>query len=610
MSALKFAAAAGALHVAVALNNGLALTPPLGLNSYMSGESGEAFLLSVANFFISSGMAAQGFTYVNTDEGWELSTRNASTGELQWDPHAYPSGIPAFTAQLASMGMRFGIYGAASGVTCGGVSGQLFHETLDATTFADWGVSYYKSDNCASYALDSSLRFAAVRDALNRTGARILLSIEPFSIHPDPAQSVKVANVWRVAMDISADFGTVTNRADISDKWAPLAGPGGYNDPDMIAVQGGGESNDGFNRVYFGLFAIIKAPLLLSATVAVMSSPSVLPIINNSEVIAVNQDPLGVQARKLMLGGARLPWLVGLEDCEAAMGPYSTTAYSRAWTLTPGAGGGGGDNRAWTPTQTSEPGVYSLLNDATGRCLSVAAAQGVAMLPVLLPCNASDPLQQWRFDLGMTTLTSITNVATQMAVGVTNSTLFSGAHGTADPSLPDAAYGTNMLAMVSPVDPLPCTSRSCEGYDHTQMWYFDPTERKLRMAAFTSSINHCYSGDCYVLTPKVPTWRHHCLAHVLSIRNAGTDAAPSEVWGGPLVGGSFVLGLLNRGANSSTITAPFDALEWPGVGPTTQFCVRDLWAHAELGVMTGSVAVSVNASDIALLRLYAPPCAA
>lgn len=92
------------------------------------------------------------------------------------------------------------------------------------------GIDYIKSDNCASYALDSSVRFAAMRGALNRTGRAIVLSIEPFAINPDPEQSYKVANLWRTGCDISGDWKNIINRADIADKWAPLAGRGGWND--------------------------------------------------------------------------------------------------------------------------------------------------------------------------------------------------------------------------------------------------------------------------------------------------------------------------------------------------------------------------------------------
>ena len=134
-----------------------------------------------------------------------------------------------FVKSIHAMGLKLGIYGAASGVTCGNMPGQLYHEDIDAQTYADWGIDYLKSDNCASYALDSSVRFGAMRDALNRTGKKIVLSIEPFSVDVDPEQSVKVANLWRIHCDIASNYNDITNRADISDKWSPLAGSGGWN---------------------------------------------------------------------------------------------------------------------------------------------------------------------------------------------------------------------------------------------------------------------------------------------------------------------------------------------------------------------------------------------
>ena len=150
------------------LSNGLALTPPMGFNSYMAPQSGEKGLGQIADFLVSSGLREAGYTYVNTDEGWETKDRDAQ-GKLQWSASAFPSGLPSFIRRLHGAQLKFGIYGAASGVTCGQDPGQLFHEDIDAQSYADWGIDYLKSDNCASYALDSSVRFGAMRDALNRT---------------------------------------------------------------------------------------------------------------------------------------------------------------------------------------------------------------------------------------------------------------------------------------------------------------------------------------------------------------------------------------------------------------------------------------------------------
>ena len=238
MRIVPVALLACALPLCAGLQNGLARTPPCGLNSYMAGKSGAAFLSSIADWFVSTGLDKLCFTTVNSDEGWELSERNATTGELMADPKQYPAGIPGLVASLASkgVGIKLGLYGAASGVTCGGVSGQLGYEDLDVATLKRWGVGYWKSDNCASYAMDSSVRFAATRDALLRANASIVYSIEPFSIAPDMRQSSKLANLWRVAKDICGNFACTLNRASVSDKWAPLAGPGGYNDPDVRSL--------------------------------------------------------------------------------------------------------------------------------------------------------------------------------------------------------------------------------------------------------------------------------------------------------------------------------------------------------------------------------------
>ena len=212
----------GALFLLVAaahaLNNGLARTPPCGLNSYMAGRSGAAFLSAQADYFVATGLDKLCFAFVCSDEGWEERARNATSGELVADPSQYPQGIPGLVAALAKkgVGIKLGLYGAASGVTCGGISGQLGYEDLDAATLLRWGVGYWKSDNCASYAMDPSVRFAATRDALLRAKAPIVLSIEPFSIAPDVRQSSNLANLWRMGKDICGSFACTLNRARIS----------------------------------------------------------------------------------------------------------------------------------------------------------------------------------------------------------------------------------------------------------------------------------------------------------------------------------------------------------------------------------------------------------
>ena len=583
----------------VALDNGLARTPPCGLNSYMSGKSG-------ADFFVASGMDKSCFTFVNSDEGWELGLRNATTHELVADPAQYPDGIPALVAALAQkgVGIGLGLYGAASGVTCGGVSGQLGYESLDIATLVRWGVRYWKSDNCASYAMDSSVRFAATRDALLRQHAQIVYSIEPFSISPDVRQSTKVANVYRVAMDIGRTFADTLNRASISDKWAPLAGPGSWSDPDMMNV--GTHFTDGENRVLFGLWAIMKAPMLLSADLPTLPA-SIKAIITSLEVTAVNQDAAGVQARKLMIDGKILPWLVGFESCSAGVGGGAAAMKNRGWTNSvPPV-----DTRIWTSApHLTEAGSVVLMNTATSRCLVPGSAQGLQTV-VLLPCNASDRQQAWSYGTGgAQSVAALVHSASGLALAAGNSSLFSSQHKDDQAPLPDAAYGAVVLGLVPFLPTQPCNDRNCEGYHPEQLWFGpDVVDSFIAQATYVASINHCFDGSCYELTHRAPTYQHHCLAHVLSVRNVGSDSGTTEVWGGPLTGGAFVLALLNAGPDAAPIAAPFSALGVPGVGDATPFCVRSLWAPAaNLGDFTGSFSATVPSHDLGVFRLSPGPC--
>ena len=124
---------------ALSLDNGLLRTPPMGMNSWTSVGTGvsSAFLRGVADFFVSSGLAAKGYKYVNSDDGW--SAARDSSGRLTWDTVRFPEGIANLTAYIHSKGLLFGIYAAASSVVCSGRPGSLYYEALDAQTFADWG---------------------------------------------------------------------------------------------------------------------------------------------------------------------------------------------------------------------------------------------------------------------------------------------------------------------------------------------------------------------------------------------------------------------------------------------------------------------------------------
>ena len=363
----------------------------------------------------------------------------------------------------------------------------------------------------------------------------------------------------------------------------------------------------GENRVLFGLWAIMKAPMLLSADLPALPA-AIQAIIVSPEIIAVNQDAAGVQARKLMLNGTIMPWLVGFESCAAGVGGGAAGMLSRGWDNSPPT-----DTRVWSAIpHATVAGAVALVNAATRRCLVPGSAQGADTV-VLLPCNASDANQAWtRGAGGSQTVSALIHAASGFALVVGNGTLFGRQHMKDATTMPDAAYGAVELSLGPYVPPTTCTSRDCEGYSPEQLWYGpDAIDGFLAQATYTASINHCDSGACYELTARSPTFEHHCLAHVLSITNAPSDSGETEVWGGPLAGGAYVLALLHAGdaAPSATIVAPFASLGVDGVGDGTTFCVRSLWAPAaNVGSFTGSFSAVIASHDVGIYKLTPGAC--
>ena len=384
------------------------------------------------------------------------------------------------------------------------------------------------------------------------------------------------------------------------------------------------ELSAGENRIYFALWCLMKSPLLLSSNLPALD-PSLIALANNTELIAINQDGLGVQGRKLATDGETLPWLVALAPCDTA----PPTFYSRSSGLDPAAPAAQqhADTRTWSMAPAS-PGsrgnassaAYTIQHRATGRCLSTMPSAAPVFANegrvVLLPCGTGTPeLQQWRFGKGVHTVSSVVSVATGLALAVSNATLTSTPHtypkdgklvpGTADEfPVSDAAFGEDALVLVPPYDQDGCADRDCQNYDNSQMWYYSPSEQLLRHSTYTASINHRVEGDGYTLTEKVPTWRHQCLAHVLSVANEGSKPGITEVWGGPLVGGAFVLALVNRGNTTADISAKFSLLEAAAAAtPGASFHVRDLLNYKDLGVARGEIHGTVPPHDLMVVKL-------
>ncbi|KAK1399320.1 Alpha-galactosidase [Heracleum sosnowskyi] len=284
------------------LNNGLARTPQMGWNSwnFFACNINETVIKETADALITTGLAELGYVYVNIDDCWSSMKRNTE-GLLVPDPRTFPSGIKVLADYIHEKGLKLGIYSDAGAFTCQVRPGSLFHENDDAKLFASWGVDYLKYDNCFNLGIKANNRYPVMRDALQATGRSIFYSICEWGVDDPALWAGEVGNSWRTTDDISDSWKSMTAIADLNDKWAVYAGPGGWNDPDMLEVGNGGMTYQEY-RAHFSIWALMKAPLLIGCDVRNMDRKT-LEILSNREVIAVNQDELGVQGRKVNVTG-------------------------------------------------------------------------------------------------------------------------------------------------------------------------------------------------------------------------------------------------------------------------------------------------------------------
>jgi alpha-galactosidase len=292
----------------------IAATPPMGWNSwnkFACDGLNETVVKKMADAFITSGMKDAGYQYVNLDDCW-MDGRDTASGKIKVNTKKFPSGIKALADYIHGKGLKIGLYSTPNTKTCtglysgytGGV-GSLGYETIDAQTYAEWGIDYLKYDKCQG----KLSAFAVMRDALRATGRPIVYSINPGDQGPycTPTNCSidlpKIANLWRIEFDINATWGSVIRLIDKNKPEWVGAGPGHWNDPDMLEVGNG--LNDVEGRAHFSMWAIMASPLITGNDLSTMSATT-KEILTNKEVIAVNQDPLGKQGRVVATPGTNL----------------------------------------------------------------------------------------------------------------------------------------------------------------------------------------------------------------------------------------------------------------------------------------------------------------
>ena len=286
------------------VGNRLAATPPMGWNGY------NHFRLSVtaitieaeARALVSSGMKAAGYTYVNLDGGWNLRRRNLD-GSIQPDPVKFPKGIKPVADYVHSLGLKFGMYASAGFENCARTSaGSFGHYQQDAMTFAAWGIDYVKLDWChipyriypgLTHQQVNQLLVSQMRDALAATGRTIVYDVNGWSNEGPWTWAPAQANVWRTAPDIEDRYSSMLSNFTRNVSHDRQAGPGGWNDPDMLEVGNGGMNPTEY-RSQFSLWSEMAAPLIAGNDLTAMSATT-RSILTNAAVIAVDQDPLGRQ---------------------------------------------------------------------------------------------------------------------------------------------------------------------------------------------------------------------------------------------------------------------------------------------------------------------------
>ena len=284
---------------AFSLTNGLALTPPMGWNDWNKFHCGidEQIVRETADAIATNGMKAAGYVYVNIDDGWGGS--RDSNGVIEAYSAKFPGGIKALADYVHAKGLKLGLYTDHGTNTCsscvGGQKqpGSFGYEYIDAMTYAAWGVDYLKNDSC-NQAIGSVARddYFRMTDGLRQSGRPIVVSICENREHYE-YWSPDLGNLWRTTGDISDSFSSMAGRIDPNSKSAFVAGPGRWNDPDMMEIGNGGMTDTEY-RAHFTMWCIMAAPLVSGADLRSISSAAI-NIMTNAEAIAVDQDPAGEQ---------------------------------------------------------------------------------------------------------------------------------------------------------------------------------------------------------------------------------------------------------------------------------------------------------------------------
>ncbi len=315
--------------------HGLAATPPMGWNSwnYFAGRVTDKDIRDTADLLVSTGMRDAGYVYVNIDDTWE-GDRDAS-GKITTNKK-FPD-MKALSDYVHSKGLKLGIYSSPGDKTCAGFEGSLGHEQQDAQTYADWGIDYLKYDLCgfrtkqkaeapndlAKQNMMARDAYKLMHEAILKTGRPMVYSLCQYGDDSVWEWAPEVGgNLWRTTGDINATMDRIYVIGFRQAGLAKYAGPGHWNDPDMLEV-GNGKLTANQNRLHMTLWAMLASPLLAGNNLTAMK-PEVASILMNKQVIAIDQDPLGKQAERIFQEGPVQIWSRPLADGSTALALFNS----------------------------------------------------------------------------------------------------------------------------------------------------------------------------------------------------------------------------------------------------------------------------------------------
>jgi alpha-galactosidase len=369
----------------------LAATPPMGWNTWnkFGCNVSETLIKGAADSMVSSGMKDAGYQYIVIDDCWQVS--RDKDGNIQPDPKTFPNGIKPVADYVHSKGLKFGIYSDAGTETCAGRPGSRGYEFQDARQYAAWGVDYLKYDWCKTTTQDGPSSYAIMHEALKASGRPIVFSICEWGTNKPWLWGKNVGgNLWRTTGDIQdrwagkqkwpdgscCSYGML----DIVDAQVGLesfAGPGHWNDPDMLHVGNGGMTNTEY-RSHFSMWAMLAAPLMAGNDIATMS-PEIKEILTNKEVIAVDQDSLGIEGRRVAKDGDIEVWSRPLQDGSRAVILFNRGAAEKEiatqWTDL--------GYPAHLSAQVRDLWQHKDLGRATGKFSAHVPSHGVVMLKIV-----------------------------------------------------------------------------------------------------------------------------------------------------------------------------------------------------------------------------------